>query len=329
MLTAEHRRPLAAFLLVFAVACVVMGNGLRKQVVEVLISSGAPHDLISAIAPDLVLGQALKDVPPKARPEARPRAPREVRPTAAGAVADLVQRAVSPGPVSSATITSALHVMNVRPTTLHAVRPHTLAPGATSQPSSSPAQATPQIVPQPVGTPGQERPGVTTPTKAATSTSHDRGRHLGQLRHRWADGPHLAPVAVRGHGQGHAPGHVRGEGHNAVRPPTPEVRHQEASQQPRWARSEPQPVRQARSHGPGRARPDHAHGRWSSAPKSSSPGRSGEGRGKGHGDDSRAQASHGQASHGQASHGQATRGQVARGQGSQGSHGSHGHGHGR
>ncbi len=78
-MTAEHRRPLAAFLLVFAGACLIMGNGLRTQVVDILIGSGAPTELITAIAPDMVLGQSLKDVPVQLQPQARNQAPATVQ----------------------------------------------------------------------------------------------------------------------------------------------------------------------------------------------------------------------------------------------------------
>ena len=40
-----------------------MGNGLRTQVVEVLIETGGPNELVTAIAPDMVLGQALDGAP--------------------------------------------------------------------------------------------------------------------------------------------------------------------------------------------------------------------------------------------------------------------------
>jgi hypothetical protein len=66
MLNAEHRRPLAAFLLVLAFASVVMANGLRDQVVRVFVDSGAPRPLISAVVPDIVLGHALRHAPAKA-----------------------------------------------------------------------------------------------------------------------------------------------------------------------------------------------------------------------------------------------------------------------
>jgi hypothetical protein len=71
MMAAEHRRPFAAFLMVFAVACVIIGNGLRTQVVEVLIDSGAPQEVITAVAPDMLLGEALRRAP-KSRPAATP-----------------------------------------------------------------------------------------------------------------------------------------------------------------------------------------------------------------------------------------------------------------
>jgi hypothetical protein len=71
MMAAEHRRPLAAFLMVFAVACVIIGNGLRTQVVEVLIGSGAPQEVITAVAPDMLLGEALRRAP-KSQPAPTP-----------------------------------------------------------------------------------------------------------------------------------------------------------------------------------------------------------------------------------------------------------------
>ena len=40
-----------------------MGNGLRTQVVEVLIEAGGSNELVTAIAPDMVLGQALDGAP--------------------------------------------------------------------------------------------------------------------------------------------------------------------------------------------------------------------------------------------------------------------------
>jgi hypothetical protein len=63
MTTAEHRKPLVAFLLVFAAACLIMGNGMRSRVVEVLIDAGAPRALITAVSPDMVLGESLSSAP--------------------------------------------------------------------------------------------------------------------------------------------------------------------------------------------------------------------------------------------------------------------------
>ena len=58
MMNAEHRRPFAAFLLLFGFAGVVMANGLREEVVRVFVDSGAPRPLISAVVPDIVLGRS-------------------------------------------------------------------------------------------------------------------------------------------------------------------------------------------------------------------------------------------------------------------------------
>ncbi len=52
-----------AFFLVFAAACLIMGNGLRTQVVEVLIKAGAPHRADHRISPDMVLGESLSSAP--------------------------------------------------------------------------------------------------------------------------------------------------------------------------------------------------------------------------------------------------------------------------
>ncbi len=62
MITAEHRKPLVAFFLVFAAACLIMGSGLRTQVVEVLIKAGAPPEVITAVSACSVLGCARTSV---------------------------------------------------------------------------------------------------------------------------------------------------------------------------------------------------------------------------------------------------------------------------
>ena len=63
MMTAEHRRPFAAFMLLLAFACAIMANGLRDRVVQVFVDSGAPRPLISAVVPDILLGRSLRDAP--------------------------------------------------------------------------------------------------------------------------------------------------------------------------------------------------------------------------------------------------------------------------
>jgi len=98
MMTAEHRKPLVAFFLVFAAACLIMGNGMRSQVVEVLIGAGAPRELIAAVSPDIVLGQSLTSAP-------TPQAVREVPASVNGPVQadeDDVEASGSPSPIQSA-----------------------------------------------------------------------------------------------------------------------------------------------------------------------------------------------------------------------------------
>ncbi len=98
MMTAEHRKPLVAFFLVFAAACLIMGNGMRTQVVEVLIRAGAPRELITAVSPDMVLGESLTSAPTS-------QAVREVPATVKGPVQadkDDVKASGSPSPIQSA-----------------------------------------------------------------------------------------------------------------------------------------------------------------------------------------------------------------------------------
>ena len=97
-MTAEHRKPLVAFFLVFAAACLIMGNGMRTQVVEVLIKAGAPPELIIAVSPDMVLGESLTSAPTS-------QAVREVPATVKGPVQadkDDVKASGSPSPIQSA-----------------------------------------------------------------------------------------------------------------------------------------------------------------------------------------------------------------------------------
>ena len=98
MMTAEHRKPLVAFFLVFAAACLIMGNGMRTQVVEVLIEAGAPPELITAVSPDMVLGESLTSAPTS-------QAVREVPATVEGPVQadkDDAEASGSPSPIQSA-----------------------------------------------------------------------------------------------------------------------------------------------------------------------------------------------------------------------------------
>jgi hypothetical protein len=73
MMTAEHRRPFAAFVLVTVLACLIVLNGLRAQVAEVFVGAQAPREIGTVLAPDVVLGQTLADAPPApVRPQAPP-----------------------------------------------------------------------------------------------------------------------------------------------------------------------------------------------------------------------------------------------------------------
>lgn len=81
MMTAEHRGPLAGFLLVLAAASAILVNGLRTEVVDGLIEAGRSPALVTALAPDIVLGHALHGVAPvpatarksaKVRPQVAP-----------------------------------------------------------------------------------------------------------------------------------------------------------------------------------------------------------------------------------------------------------------
>jgi hypothetical protein len=69
MMTTEHRKPFAAFLVVFAVACLIMVNGLQTQVVRVFVGGQAPQQATGAPAPDLLLGQSLRRAPGSPQPD--------------------------------------------------------------------------------------------------------------------------------------------------------------------------------------------------------------------------------------------------------------------
>jgi hypothetical protein len=75
-----------------------MGNGMRTQVVEVLIRAGAPTELITAVSPDMVLGETLTSAP-------KSQTVREVPATGKGpvqAAKDDGSASGSPSPIQSA-----------------------------------------------------------------------------------------------------------------------------------------------------------------------------------------------------------------------------------
>jgi hypothetical protein len=164
MMTAEHRRPLAAFCVVFAVACLIMANGLRTQVVDVLIGAGAPPELITAIAPDMVLGQSLRDVPAApVRRQATSKPP-------AAAVAPVATALQAPSAVTSfvtPTRPTAPPAAPARQQTKKKPARATTSPvrsGSTSGSTTRPDQAAPAARPEPVATP------VPVPSKGVLAT---------------------------------------------------------------------------------------------------------------------------------------------------------------
>lgn len=90
-MNAEHRRPLAAFALVSAAACVILGNGLQSQVSQVLRGADSPAAVVTVAAPDLVLGQSLSS------PQQPRLSPTHLgSPTPGDAPADVAAAAVAP-----------------------------------------------------------------------------------------------------------------------------------------------------------------------------------------------------------------------------------------
>jgi len=193
MMTAEHRRPLAAFLLVFAGACLIMGNGLRTQVVDILIGSGAPSGLITAIAPDMVLGHSLKGASVQLRPKARA----EVPVTALSVVPPDVERDAVVKPTVSAVQESASSQTTARGQANHlaghaaklhghATRTGSTKTGAGKAPAvTTPTTAKPAaLAPAPGGEPIRAAPlqgFAPAPAEAAVTTS-DRHAHEGHVR---------------------------------------------------------------------------------------------------------------------------------------------------
>jgi hypothetical protein len=160
MLTAEHQKPLVGFMLVFAVACLIMVNGLRTQVVDVLIGSGAPRQLITAIAPDMVLGQSLRNVPAAPQPtgEQPASAQAPVQPVALPAVVTVAQSGVrtASGPTASVKASNRAGRDAARP--VRSRGGQVTAPGVVA-----PAAPTPAPTPAPAPAPDQPIPGVRIP----------------------------------------------------------------------------------------------------------------------------------------------------------------------
>ncbi|MCW2848834.1 MAG: hypothetical protein JWR90_2808 [Marmoricola sp.] len=207
MISAEHRRPLAAFLMVFAAACLILGQGLRDRVVEVFVGSGAPRTVVGAIAPDTVLHPSLDQAPKApakavAVPGGKP----------ASSLDEVVRQTVSRSltPVSASTGGRPRSAPSAhRPA--HAVP--AVAPAAA--PASPAAPVVPAAVPvaqpvKPAATPVPTRPGTAftgTGQPATPAAQHHAGHH-------WASYPN-SPDGPAGHDHGHHP--VRNVVHSVVR----------------------------------------------------------------------------------------------------------------
>lgn len=159
MLSAEHRRPLAAFFLVLAVAALIMTNGMRTQIVRQLISAGAPKSVIGALAPDMVLGQSLRHV--AVRPEPTPQAIEKV----------VDQPVAGSGPSASSSSQQARSLPSIA-TVVQSVSPASspagkLRRGSSQGPAKTPVRAgTSPVTTSPVNTP-------TSPTSPTTPASGD------------------------------------------------------------------------------------------------------------------------------------------------------------
>lgn len=188
MLTAEHQRPLAAFFLVFAVACLIMANGLRTQVVDVLIGSGAPRQLITAIAPDMVLGQSLRNTPakPQTTVEAPASAEGPVQPEAPAEVVTVTQSTVQAVPQRTSTAKTSGRSMTGAARPARQRGRSTTAPGVVA-PAPTPAPAPALAEPEAQAIPGVRVPEVRIPR---VPLSGDRsGWSPGNSQRRSGSGP--------------------------------------------------------------------------------------------------------------------------------------------
>ena len=149
MINNEHKSVFVAFVLVVGVAALILVNGLREQAVGVLIEVRAPRPLISALAPDMVLGRtfdrALSASADLAAPVDGPRVVADspdasgsgpattVGPIAAQAPRSTVQAVAPktlPAPAKSKPALSSPRPVNARPVT-----------GSFVKPSAKPAKA--------------------------------------------------------------------------------------------------------------------------------------------------------------------------------------------
>ena len=260
MISAEHRRPLAAFLLVFAAACLILGQGLRDRVVDVFVGSGAPRTVVGAIAPDLVLNPSLDQAPKApvkavAVPGGKPASSLDevVRQTV---VRQTVTRTLAPVSVSTGGRPKSTPSTHSAAHTVAAVAP-AAAPAAPVVPAAVPVAQPAKPAPTPVPTkPGTAFSGTDQP---ATPAAPQHAGHHG-TRH-----PH-GQAGPTQHDQGHHPVRtiVRNVVRNVVAPVVVEkprvvesrARH-EQDRGPRHARREDRPDR---GHAPQAVRrPDRGH----------------------------------------------------------------------
>jgi hypothetical protein len=149
MISAEHRKPLAALLVVFAAACLILANGLRADVAHVLVGSGPPREVTSAVVPDMVLGQSLHHAP-------APATEKKSSPAAQGArapQAPTLAVAASVSRTTTATITSPRHLA--------------AAHSRTAQPRSGHTRTVRHHATKPVTKPASHAASAHTPTQAA------------------------------------------------------------------------------------------------------------------------------------------------------------------
>lgn len=221
-MSAEHRRPFAAFVVVFAAACLIMGNGLRSQVADVLVGAGAPPALVTAIAPDVLLGQSLDSAP---QAQARPTSEGPTVSTDTGQqAASAVVANVPPAPAATATRPTSSRGgqgSGSRPgtgggpqTAPAAVAP----PAATPAPKTVPATPTPKPAPTPVAPPTQN-PGVISKPDKPSVAPVKPGSGIGKGHHGTTSNPGLVPAPDKGTDKGSDKGTDKGTGKSPDKAP--------------------------------------------------------------------------------------------------------------